>query len=90
MSKLPKLRAASIYEACKSKGGLTKDQAEEIAHRCDCHDGLVAALEEIANIFPEKDMAEMDAADFTDRANRIFNAAKQAEAALAKYKEIEK
>lgn len=59
-------------------------------HICKCVNGrdeLVKALEGCSEIFPEGDMSEMDSADFVDRANRTFVAAKKAKQALAKAKE---
>jgi len=60
-----------------------KANALRIVHCVNNFDNLLEVCEKIADIFPENDMAEMDAADFSDRANRIFNAAKQAEQAIA-------
>ena len=47
------------------------------------HTKLAEAARNIASIFPESDMDELDAADFRDRAMMTFDAAKKAEQALA-------
>ena len=47
---------------------------------------LLAACEELANIFPEYSISEMDAADFKDRANTIWVAVQSAKAAIKKAK----
>jgi len=47
-------------------------------------DDLREVSKELAGIFPEESMSEMDAADFKDRANRIWVAAQGAKAAIAK------
>ena len=47
---------------------------------------LLAACQELASIFPEESMSELDAADFKDRANRIWTAALEAKLAIAKAK----
>ena len=52
------------------------------------HDKLVEAARNIAFIFPETDMEDMDAADFKDRARQTFDAAQKAKQALTEAEKI--
>ena len=45
---------------------------------------LLAVCEELAEIFPEHSMSELDAADFKDRAHRIWTASQSAKNTIAK------
>jgi len=45
---------------------------------------LLKACKELADIFPEFSMSEMDASDFKDRANRIWAASQSAKNIIAK------
>ena len=60
---------------------------------CDaCHldkveavrEDLLEALKELADIFPEDSMGEMDASDFKDRSHRIWTASQTAKNLIAK------
>ena len=44
---------------------------------------LLKVCKELADIFPENNISEMDAADFIDRANRIWTAAQSTKNVLA-------
>ena len=63
-----------------------KANAEFIVRACNCYDDLLVACKALAEIFPETDMSEMDAADFKDRAGETFDCAQHAKAAIAKAK----
>lgn len=59
-------------------------KADEIARRWNSHNDLLKACEELADIFPEHSMGELDAADFKDRSHRIWTASQTAKNLLAK------
>lgn len=58
--------------------------AERIKLCWNSHDDLLAACEELAEIFPEHSMSELDAADFKDRAARIWTASQSAKNIISK------
>ena len=64
--------------------GVGEDLALANARLIAAAPDLLAACKELASIFPEESMSEMDAADFKDRANRIWTAALEAKIATIK------
>ena len=67
----------------------TQANARRICQSWNSFDGLLDALRELSNIFPEKDMSEMDAADFVDRSYQIWTAAKNAKVLIAEAKKVQ-
>ncbi len=53
------------------------------------HDDLLAVCRELAEIFPEYSMGELGAADFKDRASRIWTASQSAKNTIAKAERVE-
>ncbi len=66
---------------------ISREDAEAVVRRWNSYDALLKVCTELADIFPEQSMSEMDAADFKDRANRIWTAAQSAKAAITKTNE---
>ena len=66
-----------IYEELMPK------RASEFVRCWNSHDKLLEALQKLADIFPEHSMRELDAADFKDRAQRIWTASQIAKNLLA-------
>ena len=74
-----KRQIAKVLYHSGSEDPEVDDNARLIAAASD----LLEACKELADIFPENSMSEMDAADFKDRANRIWAATQSAKAAIS-------
>ncbi len=69
---------------CIRSGSVDSDEAEANARLIAAAPDLLKACKELADIFPENSMSEMDAADFKDRATRIWVASQSAKNIIAK------